>query len=57
VGGRLVRALVREELPPGRFQVAWDGRDGSGRPVPSGVYLLRLEAGDFAAMRKVVRLN
>jgi flagellar hook assembly protein FlgD len=34
--GRLVRRLDASKRNP-----AWDGRDESGRPVPSGTYLLR----------------
>ena len=42
--GRLVTTLLDEHLPAGRHEVTWDGRDASGREVPSGVYLSRLEA-------------
>jgi len=35
--------LVREFAVPGTERsVAWDGCDGHGRPVPAGIYLLRL---------------
>jgi uncharacterized repeat protein (TIGR01451 family) len=57
VSGRLVRTLVRADLPAGRFQALWDGRDRSGRLTPAGVYLVRLEAGSFAATKKAVRLD
>jgi subtilisin family serine protease/subtilisin-like proprotein convertase family protein len=43
--GRLVRRLVRAELPAGRHDVRWDGRDDGGRGVSSGVYLARLVSG------------
>ena len=41
----LVRDLSTALLPAGRHEVPWDGRDRSGRPSPSGVYLYKLEAG------------
>lgn len=44
LSGRLVRELVDAALAAGPQAVAWDGRDGDGQPVPSGVYLLRLSA-------------
>lgn len=42
--GRLVRALVRTRVDPGRHGVEWDGTDDAGRPVASGTYLARLRA-------------
>ncbi|MCP4293724.1 MAG: T9SS type A sorting domain-containing protein [bacterium] len=35
----------------------WDGLNTSGQPVPSGVYLIYLEADDETALGKVVRLR
>ena len=37
--------------------VSWNGMDGSGRRVPSGVYFYRLAAPDFVATRKLVLLE
>ena len=28
---------------PGRYELSWDGRDASGKPLPSGLYFLRPE--------------
>ncbi len=55
--GRLVRNLINENKAPGRYTVQWDGKDGGGRPVASGVYLYRLEAGSFRAVRKMILLK
>ena len=57
VAGRLVRTLVNESRPAGRHSVSWEGRDESGRSVPSGVYLYRMEAGNFVATQRMVRLR
>lgn len=43
--GRLVRILVDGDLPAGSREAVWDGRDASGRGLPSGSYLARLDAG------------
>jgi len=43
--GRLVRTLADAALEGGAHAVSWDGRDRRGRPVPSGVYYVVLEAG------------
>jgi hypothetical protein len=54
VSGRLVRILADEPLPAGKHQRAWDRRDRSGQPVPSGVYFLRLDAGVHRSFQKIV---
>lgn len=43
--GRQVRALTAGPFPPGSHAVNWDGRGDEGRAVSSGVYLVRLTAG------------
>ncbi len=52
--GRTVRTLVKAEQPPGSYTVAWDGQSDSGTPVPSGVYLYRIVAGDFVQARTML---
>ena len=55
--GHLVRVLVDEELSAARYEENWDGRDGAGRQVSSGLYFYRLEAGSFIETRKMVLLR
>ncbi|MBN1504383.1 MAG: hypothetical protein JW952_04895, partial [Candidatus Eisenbacteria bacterium] len=57
VGGVFVRELVRAWREPGTYCEVWDGRDGGGSPLPSGVYVCRLEAGRFEATSKTVLLR
>ncbi len=45
--GRLQRVLNDGWLPAGRHGFDWDGRDGDGRALASGVYFVRLEQGDL----------
>lgn len=40
--GQQVRVLVRDHQSQGRYEVLWDGRDGIGSFVSSGVYFYRL---------------
>jgi len=52
--GRRVAALVQGERAPGTHFVVWDGRDDGGRPVTTGLYLLRLQAGGQAGARRLL---
>ncbi|MBI5806164.1 DNRLRE domain-containing protein [candidate division TA06 bacterium] len=52
--GQLVKTLVKETKPAGAYQVEWDGKDGCGLKVSSGVYIYRLQTGDFMETKKMV---
>lgn len=53
--GRQVRTLLRDAQHNAGYHTAvWDGRDDAGRPVASGVYLYRIEAGAHQGTRKMV---
>ena len=41
--GAEVTALYDAETPPGTHEARWDGRDGRGVPVASGIYLYAIE--------------
>jgi len=55
--GRLVRKLLDQDREPGRYQAHWDGRDDRGARVSSGIYLYRIEAGEFVSTKKMVMLD
>ncbi len=57
VSGRLVRTLVDTEMDAGCKEIHWDGRDGGGRRVASGIYFYRLVAGNFVQTKKMVLLR
>jgi hypothetical protein len=52
--GQRVRTLAQGVQTTGAYHVIWDGKDGRGNMMSSGVYLCRLKAGEFAAVRKLV---
>jgi hypothetical protein len=57
IRGRLVRRLVSGHREPGEYSLIWNGRDGGGRSVATGSYLLRLEAGDYLETRRVTLIK
>lgn len=57
LAGRRLATLARGAHPAGELALAWDGRDGAGRPVAAGVYLLRVRAGGRQLQAKLLRLR
>ena len=55
--GQVVRTLVDEELPAGPHSVVWDGKNGQGTDVASGVYFYRLKAGSFESTMRMTLLR
>jgi hypothetical protein len=52
--GQEVRVLVDEVKEAGYYSVTWDGRDGSGHEMASGVYFYRLTAGEFRDTKRMM---
>lgn len=57
IEGREVLTLLNEPLEAGEHRVTFDGCNSEGRPVASGVYFYRLEAGDFVETKKMLLLK
>ena len=56
--GQKVATLMQDRpTDPGFHTIQWRGETGSGAPVASGVYFVRMRAGDFTASKKIVRVN
>ena len=55
--GREVKTLVSEHRAAGKYEARWNARDNYGRRVGTGLYLYRIQAGDFIATRKLVVLK
>ncbi|MSS70130.1 MAG: hypothetical protein EXS64_01425 [Candidatus Latescibacteria bacterium] len=55
--GQVIRTLVEAPNAPGRYRVAWDGRDDLGHPVASGVYFYRLDIGTFRDVKRMLLLR
>lgn len=53
-GRRVAEPAPPRLWQPGRHELVWDGRDPTGRALPSGVYLVRLRGEGVAETRKVM---
>jgi hypothetical protein len=54
LAGQRVISLANRTYSAGEHTITWDGTDEKGLPVPSGVYICRLEAGEKVMTRKMV---
>ncbi|MFZ0390232.1 MAG: T9SS type A sorting domain-containing protein [Calditrichia bacterium] len=57
LSGRLVTELISEPMQPGQYSVVWDATNFKGNPVSGGVYIYRLQAGEFTATRKMILMK
>jgi hypothetical protein len=55
--GQKVRTLVDEDKLPGEYKIVWDGRDGKGTEVASGIYFYRIQADDFSRTKRMLLLR
>ncbi|MCK4591631.1 MAG: T9SS type A sorting domain-containing protein, partial [Candidatus Latescibacteria bacterium] len=57
--GQKVRTLIDRRIIAGELKITWDGKDDSGRDVPSGVYFYQLRIGDgkWVKTRKMVLMR
>lgn len=52
--GQTVRTLAEETLAAGSHLKQWDGRNDAGEGVAAGLYLLRLEYGNQAQLKRIL---
>jgi len=55
--GRKIRTLMSGEMSPDSYQMEWDGTDGQGATVPTGIYFIRMIADEFSAVQKVMLMK
>jgi hypothetical protein len=55
--GQEIRTLVNGYQSAGEYQVVWHGWDNHARPVPSGVYIYRLQGENFSDSRKMMLIR
>ena len=55
--GQRVKVLVDELQNAGYKSVTWDGKDGQGQELASGIYFYRIEAGSFVQSKKMMLMK
>jgi len=55
--GNIVNNLVNTNQSSGYKSVQWDATNNQGEPVSAGVYLYKIQAGDFADTKKMILLK
>ena len=55
--GKEIRTLFNGQQTNGRHSIVWNGQDDSGSSVSSGVYVLRIQSGDFKQSIKMTLLK
>ena len=57
INGREVTQLVDNYQSAGTYVVTWNGKNNSGSQVSSGIYMYRIQAGNFIETRKMTLLK
>ena len=55
--GEIVATLIDRQMNAGSYSAKWDGLHSSDTPLPSGVYIYSIVAGDFSQTRKMILLK
>lgn len=55
--GREIKTVVNASQEAGYQSVIWDGTGDFGEPVSTGVYLYRIQAGEFVQTKKLLLLR
>ena len=51
--GQKISTLVNGRKNPGTYTIHWDGKNKNGEPVPSGLYLVKLQTDSYNDLKKM----
>ena len=57
VMGQRVRTLAQGSHEAGRYQIVWNATNDFGQALSSGMYIYRIQAGDFVSVKKLVLMK
>jgi len=55
--GQKVVTLADKEYAAGHYKLSWDGLKSDGQPAATGIYLYRLQAGEYVDIKKMLLLK
>ncbi|MDP3830288.1 MAG: T9SS type A sorting domain-containing protein, partial [Ignavibacteriaceae bacterium] len=55
--GRIVNEIMNDVIPAGKHQISWNGVDGNGSKVASGIYFYRLESSTSTLTKKMILMK
>lgn len=55
--GNEVATLVEKKQNAGSYTVKWDGLSDFGRQMPTGIYIYRIQAGNFSSYKKMLLIK
>ena len=55
--GSEVKSLVNKNHAPGKYNVIWDGTNNNGDKVAAGMYLYKIQSGNFTSTEKMIFLK
>ncbi|MBL51823.1 MAG: hypothetical protein CMG57_07695, partial [Candidatus Marinimicrobia bacterium] len=57
VAGQKIRTIAQGLHEPGRYRVQWNATNDIGQPLSSGMYIYRIQAGDFISVKKLILMK
>ena len=57
IAGQKVRTLAQGQHEPGRYRIQWDATNDFGKTLSSGMYIYRIQAGDFISVKKLILMK
>jgi hypothetical protein len=55
--GQVIKTLVQNLQPAGRYRISWDARNEDGRKVSSGIYFYQIKTSGFVQTNKMVLMQ
>ena len=55
--GKKVKTLLNQDQNAGYGSIIWDATNDYGQPVSSGIYLYKIQAGEYISTKKMVLLK
>jgi hypothetical protein len=57
ITGSLIKTLYNAEQTAGKYEVVWNGIDGAGNQVATGIYFMQFRAGNYSNVIKMMLLK